>query len=75
MGIISDILDSAETIASASAEATLLQWRTIVGGALALVIVLALLLLLVVSPQIGLAFGVIIVAALYLLVQGDTDLI
>ena len=75
MGVISKLIDGAVEVSTGSAELVAAKWTALVGGGVALIVLLALILLLVFAPTAGLALAAVLVAVLYILSQGDNDLV
>lgn len=75
MSIVSDVLDAAVEISTSSAEAVTTKWPIIVVSVVGIAALLLIALLLVFAPMAGLALLIAILAVLYILSQGDNNLV
>jgi hypothetical protein len=75
MGVISELIDGVVEITTGSADVVASKWSALVGGVLGLVALLLLVILLAVSPTLGVILAIVLLATLWIFVQGDNDLI
>ena len=75
MGVASDLIDGVVEVSTGSVELIATKWSAIVGGGLALFVLLLLVVLLFVAPVVGLGLAAIVLIALWIFAQGDNDLI
>ena len=75
MGVVSDLIDGVVEVSTGSAELVASKWAALVGGAVTIVVLLLLVVLLLAAPTVGIALAVILIAGLWVLSQGDNDVI
>lgn len=75
MGVVSDLIDGVVEVSTGSAEIVASKWSVIVGGGLGLIALLVLVILLVTVPMAGIVLAIVLLGVLYILSQGDNDVI
>ena len=75
MGVVSDLIDGVVEVSTGSAELVASKWAALVGGGLGLIALLVLVILLVTVPMAGIVLAIVLLGVLYILSQGDNDLI